>query len=123
MLTPRAQLRDQTFGPSVLALQRDALTQLHFQVTKDTFQYFQRIIIIIIIIIIVIIIIIIIIVTIIIIITFFPVSPLTGHVIGTGGFKVVSSPSRPGGSHRVAIANHQYSSVKILLRFASGLII
>lgn len=24
-----------------------------------------------------------------------PVSPLTGHVIGTGGFKVVSSPSRP----------------------------
>ena len=47
MLTPRAQLRDQTFGPSVLALQRDALTQLHFQVTKDTFQYFQRIIIII----------------------------------------------------------------------------
>ena len=26
----------------------------------------------------------------------FAVSPLTGHVIGTGGFKVVSSPSRPG---------------------------
>ena len=26
----------------------------------------------------------------------FAVSPLTGHVIGTGAFKVVSSPSRPG---------------------------
>merc|ERR1719153_1590956 len=31
-----------------------------------------------------------------------PVSPLTGHVIGTGGFKVVSSPSRPVRSPRGA---------------------